>query len=380
VEANRPDRADDVAEALPNVRGRGRRRYGRGRRGVSKRRAPPPKINTNAFSVRLPGLVDCLARSTNDRSCRRQFVDACPEGRLSVAARAGAPSASPTRVVAPDNPVAAGQMRPYGPTADGDPGGRMRLRMRVHEVSRSTRFRRVLTPCSPLARTHLAAVLWHHTGALFSCRADLLRLGALFRLAATSPHSAVFLLLRDNRPAPGSPAESWARATGLTDLVVVRSDVPLPPSAWPATRARMRRGPHPGALHTMLAPAPRPLPQPQPRRRPDRLTVAEHADTVLLSGAAAALHVAGDELTACGNLVAIDPDIHRFGGPVPLSQFRGHDPRLHAGQRRDTTWECDILAEDTIFHRTRWIRAVPTTPQRRRSGRQTRPASRRRAR
>jgi hypothetical protein len=230
-------------------------------------------------------------------------------------------------------------------------GQRMRLRMRVHEVSRTTAFRRVLTPAFALGGTHLTRLLWNQSGALFSCRADLLRLGALFRLAATSPHSAVWLPLRANRPEPASLVELWGRDNrGLADLVVVRAGVPLRPSAWPRVRERVRAS---GALRTMRSPAPRPVPELQGCRRPDGLVVAEHAGTVFMSGAAADLLVAGDGLTDCGDLVADDPDIHRFGGPVTFGQFRGPDPRLVPGRRRDTTWECDVLAEDQFFHRVR---------------------------
>jgi hypothetical protein len=137
-------------------------------------------------------------------------------------------------------------------------------------------------------------------------------------------------------------------------------DVPLGPSAWPAFRQRARRGS--GTTRTVVAPAPRPLPASTGLRR-DRLTVAEHADTVLLTGPAAALLLAGDHLTECGDLVAVDPGIHRFGGPVLLDEFHGPDGELHPGQRRDSTWKCGILAEDELFHRARWQRDAREHPR-----------------
>jgi hypothetical protein len=153
-----------------------------------------------------------------------------------------------------------------------------------------------------------------HTGALISSRADLLRLGALFRLAA-----------------------------------VVRRDVPLRPSAWPAIRARLRRGAREAVPATMLTPAPRRSSRNQDRDwKRHHLSVAEHADTLVLSGSSRALHDAGDELTWCGNEVAVNSDIRRYGGPALLSQFTG--PRRRPG-RRDASWECMVLAEDHIFHR-----------------------------
>jgi hypothetical protein len=219
---------------------------------------------------------------------------------------------------------------------------RVRLRMRVHEVSRTAHLRRVLTPSAPLRATHLTGLLWRHSGALVTSGPDLLRLGAMFRLAGVSPHSAVFVPLRENVPEPGDLAESWGRESGLADLLVVRDDVPLRPAAWPGVRRRLRADT--GTPQVMDAPAPREHPAPEGcGPRPDGLTVAEHADTVVMSGPAADLLRAGDELTACGRLATADPGVRDEPGPTALSQFRGPDLRMRPGQRRDTTWECDIV-------------------------------------
>lgn len=220
------------------------------------------------------------------------------------------------------------------------------MRVTVHELGGGARLRQVLTPRDPLRRTHQTRLLWAHTGALVGSRADLLRLGALIRLAAVSPHSVVFLPLRAN---PRSAyVEHWAEIQGLADLVVLRTDVPLRRSAWPAVRARLRRG----RPRTVDTPAPREERRPDDWRR-DRLDlgVTEFAETVFLAGTAEALLEAGDEVTRCGNEVAVHRDIHRFGGPALLSQFVG--PDRHAGPRRDEAWECMVLAEDELFRRAR---------------------------
>ncbi|WP_238010480.1 hypothetical protein KZZ52_25025 [Dactylosporangium sp. AC04546] len=216
----------------------------------------------------------------------------------------------------------------------------MRVQVTVHELGGSTRLRRVLTPADPLRRTHQSRLLWAHTGALIGSRADLLRLGALVRLAAVSPHSALYLPLR------GNPRSAYAEQWKLADLVVVRGDVPLRRSAWPAVRSRLRHG----RARTVDTPAPRDEARPDDWRRDRRaLGVTEFADTVFLAGTAEALLEAGDELTRCGNQVAVNPDIHRSGGPALLSQFDG--PDRHAGPRRDEGWECMVLAEDELFKR-----------------------------
>jgi hypothetical protein len=232
----------------------------------------------------------------------------------------------------------------------------MRLPMRVHHLPGHGTPRQVLVPVVPLSRLHVTKVLWRYSGALIGSRADLLRLGALFRLAAVSPQSVVYLPLRQN--AQSEAASAWNATQGLADLVIARREAALRPSAWPAHRVRLRHGPKAEARTTMLAPAPRLLAQPEDRRPvPDwelvryRLRLSEHADTLFLSGSAQALHDAGDELTWCGDQVAVNANIHRFGGPTMLSQFNGPDRR--AG-RRDASWEMMVLAEDQIFHRSRW--------------------------
>jgi hypothetical protein len=227
----------------------------------------------------------------------------------------------------------------------------MRLRVRVHVVSSRAQLRRVIVPALPLRETHLTNMLSWHCGALLGSRADLLRLGALVRLAAVSPHSAVFVPLR------GSPVSESARFSaqdsGLADLVLVRREVPLRPADWPSIRARLQRGPHPGAPATMLAAAPRPPRTDEPWDwLRHELSVAEHAGTVFLSATARGLHETGDRITACGDDVAVNTDIHRFGGPVHLDGFRG--PVWRTGRRRDD-WEWNILGEDDRFRQDGWV-------------------------
>ncbi|GAA4258273.1 hypothetical protein [Dactylosporangium darangshiense] len=222
----------------------------------------------------------------------------------------------------------------------------MRLPVRVHDLGdpaaprAGAGLRRILVPARPLRHAHLTHLLWYHTGALIASRADLLRLGALFRLAAVSPHSAVYLPLRGNPPSPS--AEAWRDAQGLADLVVARREAALRPSAWPDLRARLRRG---------RGVRPAGPTAPPPREAPptgEHLSAAEHGATVFFRGTAAALFDAGDELTRCGDEVARHRDVRRFGGPALLSQFDG--PGLAPG-RRDESWECMILAEDPLFQR-----------------------------
>ncbi|HZM81612.1 MAG TPA: hypothetical protein VFC19_38300 [Candidatus Limnocylindrales bacterium] len=72
------------------------------------------------------------------------------------------------------------------------------------------------------------------------------------------------------------------------------------------------------------------------------LVVREHAATVVMSGDAAALLAAGDELTWCGEEVVCNRDIRRYGGPALRAQFDGDN---------DGGWECLVMAEDRMFRR-----------------------------
>ncbi|MFD1147805.1 hypothetical protein [Saccharothrix hoggarensis] len=115
----------------------------------------------------------------------------------------------------------------------------MRLSVIAHPVVRHAPLHRVLVPAARLRNlwvrppepiTGMAAV----TGS----RADLVRLGALVRLAATSRHSALFIPARDNVP----PEELWRMGHARpADLLVVRRDVGLRPSDWPGVRRALRR-------------------------------------------------------------------------------------------------------------------------------------------
>ncbi|KUL26311.1 hypothetical protein ADL15_38600 [Actinoplanes awajinensis subsp. mycoplanecinus] len=171
--------------------------------------------------------------------------------------------------------------------------------MRVHDLPGESSLRRVLVPATPLRRMHITKVLWHHSGALIGSQADLLRLGALVRLAAASPHSLVYLPLREN--VRSEAVTYWADGQGLADLVIARSDTALRPSAWPTLRSSVRRGLKVGALATMRTPAPRLQPGERQsakewERERHQLRATEHADTLLLSGSARAMHEVGDEL------------------------------------------------------------------------------------
>ncbi len=222
---------------------------------------------------------------------------------------------------------------------------RSAVRVRVHPVGGSARLSRIIVPDPPLRDTHQSLLLWQHTGALTGSREDLWRLGALFRLAAVSPHSAVFVPLRANLP--DDHAEVWQRHQGLADLLVVRHDAGLRPAHWPTLRARLGRGPRNGAPARMTVPPPRP---PRPESGWDwaahQLAVHEHAATVIMSGTPRALHEAGDDLAWCAGQVSRQREIRRHGGPALLSQWNGPGHPHRAGSRRDTTWECMILAVD----------------------------------
>lgn len=219
----------------------------------------------------------------------------------------------------------------------------MRLSVIAHPVVRHAPLHRVLVPAARLRN------LWVRppepvvgVAAVTGSRADLLRLGALVRLAATSRHSALFVPARDNVPVE----ELWRMGHARpVDLLVVRRDVGLRPSAWPAVRRALRRSTaRPGRFTTPPARAD------EVWRRwewtgPHRIALAEHASTLVVSSTGRSLHRLGDVLTEAGELVAADRDVHRHG-------------HAHLTGLRTVFTEpdvaLDVYGHDPIFHRRRW--------------------------
>ncbi|GLW70842.1 hypothetical protein Kpho02_31410 [Kitasatospora phosalacinea] len=178
---------------------------------------------------------------------------------------------------------------------------------------------------------------------LYASRADLLRLGALFRLAATSPHSALHV------PAPPGPGPVDARRTAL---LVAREDTGLRPSDWPVLRRVLRRD---GTPLTVTAPAPRPADRPDDvRRLADRhpARFAEHAGASFVLAHPELLFWMGDSLTAAGEAVATDREVHRRGESHRDDWAGFFDPE----RTDDPMHALCVVAADPIFHRAHWQR------------------------
>ncbi|MGW4808555.1 hypothetical protein [Kitasatospora sp. NPDC004272] len=227
---------------------------------------------------------------------------------------------------------------------NGSGNGRMRLRVTGRPVTAAAgaHLARVLDT-GPMLRSTFFHPPDLRVAFLYGSRADLLRLGALFRLAATSPHSALHV------PAPPGPAPMNARTT---PLLVAREDTGLRPSDWPA----LRRGAHRGAAPlTVTAPAPRPAERTDAvhrlsERHPARY--AEHADTSFVLARPEVLFWMGDSLTAAGEAVATDRELHRKGESYQNDWVGFFVPEHADGPMHALC----VVAADPIFHRARWQR------------------------
>ncbi|BAJ26846.1 hypothetical protein KSE_10110 [Kitasatospora setae KM-6054] len=215
---------------------------------------------------------------------------------------------------------------------------RLRLRVSSRPVSTGMRLGQVLDTGPMLSRT-----FFHppdpHVAFLYVSRADLLRLGALFRLAATSPRSALHV------PAPPGPGPLEARTTSL---LVAREDTGLRPSDWPALRRAAR---HAAAPLTVTAPAPRPADRPDAvRRLADRhpARFAEHAGTSFVLARPELLFWMGDSLTEAGESVATDPGVHRRGESYRDDWVGFFDP----DRTDDPMHALCVVAADPLFHRS----------------------------
>lgn len=221
----------------------------------------------------------------------------------------------------------------------------MRLRATVYSVPGSRRARRlsrVLTPRRPLPG------LWiqpppstSRLGMIISSRAALLQLGGWFRVAATSPYSLVYL---PNRGVQPQPVPAPGREVSSVDLVIVRQDLALRSADWPDVRRRLRNG----RPTTVRPPTPRPVDRdvlPRPR---SGLMLAEHAQTLQVSGPAELLLAAGDLITDAGDQLAGDREIHRRG----WSWLSSLDHLV----RGEGDLEFEVVGADPIFHKSRWQR------------------------
>ncbi|ACU72993.1 hypothetical protein Caci_4129 [Catenulispora acidiphila DSM 44928] len=184
-------------------------------------------------------------------------------------------------------------------------------------------------------------------GHLKANRADLLRLGALFRIAATSPHSAIHIPVPPDAPAMATGAASDNHPL---PVLLAREDTGLRPSGWPALRHRMRQSSTP---LTVTAPPARSSDRPddlirRADRHPARFT--EHAATIVVIARAEILFWIGDWLTEVGDLVARDRHVHRDGESFLGDMVGFFDP---LGTNKPMHAFC-VVAVEPIFHRARW--------------------------
>jgi hypothetical protein len=215
----------------------------------------------------------------------------------------------------------------------------LRLPADVHHVRWGNRIGRVLVPARPLTGTAVISPLSTRNGMLISSQADLLQLGAWIRSAAVSPHSIVHIPCRSNP----NPFGGWCEAPSLVDLVIVRSDAGLRPSAWKAVRGQLRHG-QPSVFKSPEARPAKPYRQWEwTRQRLIRMT--ENAGTLILIAAAWSLLDLGDTVTQAGELVPGSRDIHRHGqahliGLAGVLAGSGSNPH-----------EFDIVGNDPLFHK-----------------------------
>ncbi|GAA1955383.1 hypothetical protein [Catenulispora subtropica] len=223
--------------------------------------------------------------------------------------------------------------------------GRMRLRVTSHPVGGAgSGLSRILSTGSMLRNT-LVYPPALRVAYLHANRADLLRLGALFRVAATSAHSAIHVPV----PPGAQPMTALGVDTRPLALVMARDDSGLKRSDWPALRRGMRRA---SAPLTVTAPAPRsPDRSGEVVRLSDRhpARYAEHAGTIIVTARAEVLFWMGDWLTSAGEQIARDRHIHRHGESF-LGDIRGFfDPR----GTDDPMHAFCVVAVEPIFHKAR---------------------------
>jgi hypothetical protein len=234
----------------------------------------------------------------------------------------------------------------------GEGDGRMRLRLTSHSVADpGSGLSRILST-GPMLRNTFVYPPASRVGYLNASRADLLRLGALFRVAATSSHSAIHIPV----PPDAEPMACAGNDTYPLPVLLAREDTGLRPSDWPNLRHRMRRASAP--LRVTAPPARSPDRPDDLRRRADRRPArfAEHAATIVITARAELLFWIGDWITAAGDGVAQDRRVHQHGESL-LGDLAGFfDP----GGTNDPMHAFCVVAVEPIFHKARWRK--PQTP------------------
>ncbi|MFC5749997.1 hypothetical protein [Actinomadura rugatobispora] len=227
-------------------------------------------------------------------------------------------------------------------TSAGAPGeGRMRLRALARAVPGSRGPCRVLEPRGAPHGLWVCPPSSGNLGLIVGSRAGLLHLGAWFRMAAISPRSLVHLPVGGARP-EGIPW--YGPPEGSADLVIVRSDLGLRPSAWPGVRRRLPAG----RPVTLRPPPPRDPADGRPGPPHGGLALAEPGRALLVSGPAALLLHTGDVISAAGEWIASDRDVHRHGWSL-VDSLTG---LLRDGGPAPRHPELDVVGADPLFHKS----------------------------
>ncbi|MEU6849463.1 hypothetical protein ABZ901_05950 [Actinacidiphila alni] len=238
----------------------------------------------------------------------------------------------------------------------------MRLSTTVHRLPGRSGPHRLVRPAFRLPGTLVSSPELTKYGCISGPRADLLRLAALLRFAALSPHTAVHIPLRHQLPVDGYQS-FWFGCRPPLDLLFVRHDVGLRPSAWPRVRAAAGRG---APLAIRVPDGHAEPPPPYAWTHPRQVVLSERARTLIVAGPAWSLHRAADSLFASGERIPGDRSIHRHGESL-LDDWNGmvrdDDPRPYPV-------EFTIHGRDPVFHKSRWakessVRRRPAEPRRR---------------
>ncbi|MEO3766248.1 hypothetical protein [Streptomyces sp. B5E4] len=176
----------------------------------------------------------------------------------------------------------------------------LRVRIVVQKVRVAGTEYRVIRPAGALKNGALYKT--HSHDEMYVDRTYGRRIGTLWLLAARSPRSLVYLPMRTTRVVPGI-GEDGERPL---DLVLVPRTAQLRPSRWKRIRAQLRTGRAARELHTAGVPA-RDLPDldadygipDDPKAAGTFLLRKEiHAETLLLTGGAAAFREGAKEIFA----------------------------------------------------------------------------------
>lgn len=245
----------------------------------------------------------------------------------------------------------------------------MEVALTVRRARLGNREYRVLRPAVPIHSVSLRDdPSWHVLMSTDS--GEVLRIAALWRLAALSRRSLVHIPLRLDPRAMAREAH-WTGGDQAYDLLLAHHSLQVPPSRWKEIRGALDRGrPHVAEIDIDPHPEPHDWATARHRRQcdQDRLDIKVHANTIIFTGSETALRTGACAFT---QLALLGPAaVHK---EPATSYYSGSLHRLDERLRHRSDTGLHLLFHDPGWEAAKERGFTPPRPRRRPPSRGVRP-------